>query len=718
MSNGRRAWLARSWPVVLVVLVGVASSFAVTAGVQANQHDARTSRFRSDSERARVLIQARVDERTGIHEMLRDAVVSQWPIDRADFRELVATDDAGRDLFEGVRAVSFNRRVSAEIREVYEAGVRADGTLDPGGYPDFSVRPDPDGRRELVVVEYLEPLAGNEAALGFDLFSDPARRRSVEEARDSGALIASAPVDLVQASGSERGLLLVSAVYDVPGPLVSAPSRRRHFVGAVVTVVETRALLEEALGAEPRVELEIYDQGDTAESRDTGFGDDALVYAAEGARFADPAGEVDQETIRLDLNVGGRRWALVTRPGGDDAGGTVAPVFVLVLGLALTAALGVAGASTTGARRRAEQLAQRRTADLYSIIESAPDPTVVVDADGTVVLASDRIEDLLGYTPEEVRGIAVEDLVPDELRTKHRVHRTDYALAPSARMLQVEGADGGLRARRKDGSTVPVEISLSPLPEHSLGSVVASLRDVTVQRAAVEELERASQMKSRFLETISHELNTPMTAISGFARLLQTSPSLDDVTAQQFIGRIVANVDGLNALIGEVLDFSRLERSTVSLEPETGELLAMAHSLVSQLGDVVASHPVEVVGSPTPVYVDAHALARILTNLLTNAVRYTPEGTPVRITVQPDANGDAVLVVDDSGPGIPEDEFPRLFDRFWRGQAAVDTRAQGSGIGLAVVAELCLLSGGTIEPGRSPGGGARFTVTLPGRRPT
>lgn len=221
-------------------------------------------------------------------------------------------------------------------------------------------------------------------------------------------------------------------------------------------------------------------------------------------------------------------------------------------------------------------------------------------------------------------------------------------------------------------------------------------------------------MQSAFLGTVSHELRTPLTAIDGFARLL-ASPDLELSDDQQhdFLQRIIRNSQGLAILIEELLEYSRLDRGTFGLEAVDGDLLEMTRHVVDQLGIVIESHTVVVDGTPTPVHVDPSAITRIVTNLLTNAVRYSPDGTRVSVTVEPSTDaGWAVLTVDDEGPGVRPTDRRLVFERFWRGE---QTDQAGTGIGLAVVGDLCALAGGRAEVTDAPDGGARFVVTLPVR---
>lgn len=374
--------------------------------------------------------------------------------------------------------------------------------------------------------------------------------------------------------------------------------------------------------------------------------------------------------------------------------------------------------AVTRSREEAERLVARRTDELQTLIDRAPDPTLVVDRDGIIRTASERVETLLGYTPGELIGLPVDQLVPDHLRDLHAKHRAGYVEGtPEAREM---GPDRELAVVHRDGHEIAVEISLSPLPPGDDGRVdrvVVALRDATLRREARRHLEESISQKSAFLRTVSHELRTPLTAIAGFTDLLETSwDSFDDTTRREFLARIGRNAVGLHALIEEVLAFSRLERGKTTVAPGMIDLTATAHTAVRQLASVLEEHEVVIDATgPAPAFADEAATNRCLSNVLVNAARYSAAGTTITVTVR--AGDPAVVIVDDEGPGIPAPERRLVFEQFWRGNHSHVIKQTGTGIGLAVVAQLTRMQGGDVRAEEAPGGGARIVIELPPRPP-
>lgn len=226
-------------------------------------------------------------------------------------------------------------------------------------------------------------------------------------------------------------------------------------------------------------------------------------------------------------------------------------------------------------------------------------------------------------------------------------------------------------------------------------------------------LVEADRVKDEFLGNVSHELRTPLTAIAGISDLLnRRSDRLGEEQIRDLHHRLGGNVRTLRSLIDDLLDFTRLTS-------EDGPVLSpvdvqrVASDVVRQLSTVLEDHRVEVdEGPPAVALANEQDVGRILHNLLANAVKYTPAGSRVQVSTSTDPDG-VQLVVADDGPGIPAVDAERVFERFQRGSGDDILRRPGTGIGLAVVRELCLRLGGEVGLRATDGGGATFSVRLP-----
>lgn len=377
----------------------------------------------------------------------------------------------------------------------------------------------------------------------------------------------------------------------------------------------------------------------------------------------------------------------------------------------------VVGASTiiraTTERLRAEQ-------PFRALLESAPDAMVIVDRSGLIVLVNSRTEELFGYTRKELVRQSVEMLVPERLVEGHRIHRQGYFGDPRTRPM---GAGLALFGRRKDGSEFPVEISLSPLVTDGRTLAISAIRDVTSRKAEEERaqllireqaaraaLEDALRLRDEFLSVAAHELKTPVTSLRGFAQLLLSDAAHGrQERLERGLRRIDEQSHKLGRLVAQLLDMSRIQSGRLSLEPVETDLVALARGVVSSLD--ARDRAVQVVGPPTLVaHVDPVRLEQVLTNLVDNGLKYSRPGGRVCVTLEA-RDGQAVIVVEDEGPGVADQDRERIFHPFFR--AAPREGVSGMGLGLYISRQIVEQHGGTLDADFAEGAGTRMIVAIP-----
>jgi signal transduction histidine kinase len=245
-------------------------------------------------------------------------------------------------------------------------------------------------------------------------------------------------------------------------------------------------------------------------------------------------------------------------------------------------------------------------------------------------------------------------------------------------------------------------------------STMANVALFEAQQELVEQLRSVDELKTVFLATASHELRTPVAAIVGFTTLLlDRGEVLPPDQARTFLERVQANGRSLDALIEQLLDFSRLERGVRPAGDELLDLGAAVARILDERPELTEHHTRRLeLADGAYVQGSGHALERIVTNLVSNAAKYSPRGGEITVTVRAEG-GQVVFVVDDQGPGVPAEDRERIFHRFYRGQGDLIPGARGAGVGLAIVSEYVASMSGTVAVTEAPGGGARFTVTFP-----
>ena len=255
---------------------------------------------------------------------------------------------------------------------------------------------------------------------------------------------------------------------------------------------------------------------------------------------------------------------------------------------------------------------------------------------------------------------------------------------------------------------------MAQMREANARLIVGTVRAHTM----TEDAELANHLKDEFLATVSHELRTPLNAVLGWARMLG-SDQLPPGRAKHAIAIIERNAAILAHLIDDLLDVSRIVSGTLRLSPQPVDLVGLVQTVVDTIEPVAAAKHVQLTFSPVSgssdaaVTGDAGRLRQVVSNLLANAIKFTPEGGRVEIFVERSNDHVEVKVVD-TGQGISPEFLPHVFERFRQADAATGERHTGLGLGLAIVRQLVELHGGTVHAAsEGVGRGATFTVRLP-----
>jgi PAS domain S-box-containing protein len=328
-----------------------------------------------------------------------------------------------------------------------------------------------------------------------------------------------------------------------------------------------------------------------------------------------------------------------------------------------------------------------------SLFDGSDDAIIVVGTDGSTVDANPAAVRLTGFSHDELMLLRLRDILVDR----------DGWIARNMELLRRDGYwRGDVDIRHKDGSIVPVEArgARIVLPEGEV--YVAAWRNIADRR----ELE---QLQQEFIVMVTHDLKTPLTSIKGLAQLNRRR----GIYSERYLDEIISQSDHLERLINDLLDVARLEAGRLELDVHPVDLVALARSSVAQVQATTNAHSISF-DAATPSLLgswDGDRVKQVVLNLLTNAVKYSPNGGSIRVRVEP-LDGHARLSVSDSGIGIPEDALGRLFSRFYRVESTL-AGGEGLGLGLYISRSLVEAHGGQIVAESTVGVGSTFTITLP-----
>ncbi|WP_278397906.1 hybrid sensor histidine kinase/response regulator [Stutzerimonas kunmingensis] len=611
------------------------------------------------------------------------------------------------DRYPGIQGVGFSQAIPQAERDAHVAHMRAQG------YPDYDIHPP--GQRELYTsIVYLEPfLRRNLAAFGYDMYSEPTRRRAMQRAAQLGETSITGKVTLLQETHGkvQAGVLLYVPVYRPSAPLTTPEQRMQALRGFVYSPYRVEDLMRGILrAADLPLALHIY--------ASPGEEPEHLLYASSEA--LEPGSARFSQLQQLELY--GQTWTLRmdSRPEFDERfHSNEALVFGLGLGLSLlvffltsslalrhSRAQALANEMTRHIRQSKHDL--RLSEERLSLaLKGSNDGLWDLDLEAGSMFASPRAWEMLGYRPNELTC---------DLKLWERLTVAEDLAQQKARLAQtmlsnVDHFTTELRLQHKHGHVVPVLLRghIQRDPQGMAQRISGTLMDLT-------ERKRVEQMKNDFVSTVSHELRTPLTSISGALGLIVGGAlGAAPPAMQQMLEIAYRNSLRLGHLINDLLDMEKIAAGKMSFElreHSLGDLLeeslASNQALCEQHGvRCTLEHPTDVL-----VWVDGLRLQQVLGNFLSNAVKFTPEGGEIRL--HSSLRGTKVRIsVTDQGPGIPEAFRSRVFEKFAQADASDSRQKSGTGLGLAITKELIERMGGTVGFDCVPGQGTTFWCELP-----
>jgi PAS domain S-box-containing protein len=340
--------------------------------------------------------------------------------------------------------------------------------------------------------------------------------------------------------------------------------------------------------------------------------------------------------------------------------------------------------------------------DLY---EEAPSAYFSIGVDGLIKMVNRYAVELLGYPLDELVGRPVFDLYADTPNGKAKAQGMFQRFRAGQEIHQEE-----LEMRRADGSQVWVSLSVRPIRD-SKGTVMLSHSQVV----DISEHKRLDQLKDEFISLVSHELRSPLTVITGAVNTVLTEGArLSPEETHQLLNDAALEAESLSHLVGNLMELSRVQADRLFLYPEVVNIGKVIQDTIDEIKRQSSTHQfvVDIPRALPPVYVDQLRLERVLRNLMENAVKYSPQGGEIRISVRPEEEH-LVIGVSDQGIGISVPDQARLFEPFQRLDDSRLAGIKGAGLGLLVCRRLVEAHGGRIWLESELGQGSTFFFTVP-----
>lgn len=485
-------WLR--WSSWIVLLAGLTLSLAAWWRSSDNIQRDADERFARSAANVQQQVERQLDHYVDVLQSFRAMYLLTEHVPRAVFhRHFKQIDVTGE--YPSMLAVQFARRVPHEHKQAFEAAVRADRSVDPQGYPNYSIRPEGD-RPEYVAVEMNEPMAPNAQAMGFDMAAPGVRLVVLEKARDTGEPQLSAPIELVQAPPPDRtGLLVRLPVYRPGASLDSVQARRDAFVGLISGVIKASGFMAEAgaLAARRSVQWRVMDVT-PGHARDEAAAVFDSLPAPVGATARAPRAAEASDTLMRPMNAHGRQWQLHFTRSPVNARTAPYPMALLLGGLFSTLglwwAMRSAASRQSGAAAMAIDLsvqAHENEHRLHAVLDNMADGLVTMTPRGTILSVNRAVCRMFGHAEEDLVDAHISRLLPDAMGADGP-KAMDVFLA--GQRIGLDGVGHRSQGRRANGMRFPIDLAMSSVHIDGQMQHIGLMRDLSkldaAERAIVE----------------------------------------------------------------------------------------------------------------------------------------------------------------------------------------------------------------------------------------
>jgi len=643
-----------------------------------------------------------LDERLAVYtstlEAGRGLFDASSSVEREEWKAFVDSIEL-QENYPGIQGLGYAVFVAPEEKTAHIKKIQSEG------FPEYTIRPE-DERDIYTSIVYLEPFdLRNRQAFGYDMFSNEIRRSAMEKARDSGEARMSGKITLVQEIDNDvqPGFLLYVPYYSKGSSRQTLGERRENIVGYIYAAFRSRDFVEAALARNipEKIGIQIQDGDPKADEPilfsniEEKIGLDTRSKFAKQVAFYGP----------------GRVWTIdfaSSEDFGDSRFREVVSLLIIFLGIAGSLLVSFVFYVLQSSRERAVAYANMVTKDLQKFkqaVDGTSDMIVITDPEGMVIYGNKAVESTTGYKVGEAVGKKAGTL------WKTPMPQEFYEELWKTIKIDKKPFHAQLQNKRKNGTMYDAAVSLAPVldKEGEIAFFVGIERNITKEK----QIDRA---KTEFVSLASHQLRTPLSTINWYAEMLLAGDAGELKGDQKkYLEEIYTGNQRMVALVNSLLNVSRLELGTFLIEPEKTDLRELSRAAIHDIQALVKGRNIiikenyEDIGD---IEVDKKLVNMIFQNLISNAVKYSKEGSEVLVTIAK-VGEMARIQVADSGMGIPMHQQERVFQKLFRADNVRETDTTGTGLGLYIVKSVVENAGGKISFTSKEDEGTTFEVDIP-----
>jgi len=699
-------WKTYALP-ILVGVIGVSASISAYMMTLNLEKTTIEKALTVESQQKINAIRASIDKNLQSLDAVKAFYSASASVSRQEFKTFTAPLLANHD---NIQALEWIPNISHSQREYYQQQAKLDGIS------HFAIK-EKSANGSLIVakmrdnyfpVYYVEPMTGNEKAVGFDLASNSRRLAALMDAEKHNRKVATAKINLVQEQGSQSGILVFNPIFsdDVTSDMTEQAQHLRGFVLMVLRVGDLIA--STSMSGAGQLSLYIEDVSD-ADSPEVIYGNSPVNNAFSRAEI---------------LTVAGRNWRISTYSEINDESIVWSAWLILIGGMILSGIIALGMVHLIRRREIVEQLVNIRTSELTAseeeyraVVENAVDGLITIDEQGRIEKFNASAQKMFGYADTEVIGSNIKMLMPEPYHGEHDGYLKNYH---DTSVKKIIGIGRYVEGKHKDGRVFPIELSVSEMLFANSKKFSGIVRDISKRIALekerekfIDELTDSNEELERFAYVCSHDLQEPLRMVRSFSEKLQEHIADDlknDAKGQKYFNFVTDGASRAQTLITDILAYSSISSDTQILERVNIESLInvirtnmLANQEVNK-GKITFEPLPELQGNKTQ-------LLQLFQNLINNGMKYQkPEQIPhVHISAE-DAGEHWTFIVKDNGIGMEERHFKKIFEVFQR----LHRRSQfaGTGVGLSICKKVAERHGGTIWVNSKKGFGSTFYIKL------